>query len=156
MFWYFNPKTLNIDIQNSIKKTKRYFWCEIKTPSRRQQLTVMPSSHSTILAWFFTRRQVLINRGQMPDIGGKSVLVTRQSRCVNDQRHDLRSSLMHRRHPLNIWHAKYLELSAIHSPAVWMSSDWKIHQWWPPANERARYRVTGSSGRRSLLSLHSD
>ncbi len=31
---------------------------------------------------------------------------------------------MRRRHPQNIWHAKYLELSAIHNPAVWMSSDW--------------------------------
>ncbi len=35
----------------------------------------MPSSHCTILARFFTRRQVLINRRQMPEIGGKSVLV---------------------------------------------------------------------------------
>ncbi len=31
---------------------------------------------------------------------------------------------MRRRHPQKIWHAKYLELSAIHNPAVWMSSDW--------------------------------
>ncbi len=35
----------------------------------------MPSSHCTILARFFTRRQVLMNRRQMPDIWGKSVLV---------------------------------------------------------------------------------
>ncbi len=35
----------------------------------------MPSSHCTILARFFTRRQVLMNRWQMPEIGGKSVLV---------------------------------------------------------------------------------
>ncbi len=35
----------------------------------------MPSSHCTILARFFTRRQFLIIRRQMPDIGGKSVLV---------------------------------------------------------------------------------
>ncbi len=35
----------------------------------------MPSSHYTILDRFFTRLQVLINRRQMPDIGGKSVLV---------------------------------------------------------------------------------
>ncbi len=48
---------------------------------------------------------------------------------------------------LNIWHSKYLERSAIYSPAVWMSSYWKIHQWWPTANERARYRAAGSSGR---------
>ncbi len=48
---------------------------------------------------------------------------------------------MLRRHPWplqNIWHAKYLELSAIYNPAVWMSSDWKIHRRWPTANERAR------------------
>ncbi len=36
---------------------------------------LMPSSHCTILARFFTRRQVLINRWQMPDIRGKSVVV---------------------------------------------------------------------------------
>ncbi len=109
---------------------------------------VMPSSHCAILARFFTRRQVLINRRQMPNIGGKSVLVPAiewQSRSVNCQRHDLRET-MRRRHPGNIWHAKYLELSAIHNPAVWMSFDWKIHQWWPTANERAGYRVAGSSG----------
>ncbi len=35
----------------------------------------MPSSHCTILARFFTRWQVLINRRQMPEISGKSVLV---------------------------------------------------------------------------------
>ncbi len=70
-----------------------------------------------------------------------------QSCSVNYQRRDLRSSPMRRRHPQNIWNAKYLELSAIHNPAEWMSSDWKIHQWWPTANERARYRAAGSSGR---------
>ncbi len=38
--------------------------------------TVMPSSHCTILARFFTRRQVLINRRQvMLEIGGKSVTI---------------------------------------------------------------------------------
>ncbi len=36
---------------------------------------LMLRSHCTILARFFTRRQVLINRWQMPHIGGKSVLV---------------------------------------------------------------------------------
>ncbi len=39
------------------------------------KLTLMPSSHCTILARFFTRQQVLINRRQMPYIRGKSVLV---------------------------------------------------------------------------------
>ncbi len=89
---------------------------------------LMPSS----LARFFTRWQVLINRRQMPEIGGKSVLVhASDNRAVN----------------LNIWHAKYLELSAIQNLAVWMSSDWIIHWRWPTANERARYRAAGSSGR---------
>ncbi len=45
-----------------------------------------------------------------------------QSRSVNYQRRDLRELPMSRRRPWNIWHAKYLELSAIHNPAVWMSS----------------------------------
>ncbi len=45
------------------------------------------------------------------------------SRSVNYQRHDLRESPTCRRRPRNIWHAKYLELSAILNPAVWMSSD---------------------------------
>ncbi len=103
----------------------------------------MPSSHCTILERFFTRRQVLINRRQMPEIGGKSVFVHASDnqavwiikdaiwgnrRCVADAR-------------------EIFELSAIQNPAVWMSSDWKIHRWWPTANERARYRAAGSSGR---------
>ncbi len=46
-----------------------------------------------------------------------------QSRSVNYQRRDLRESLMCRWRLWNIWHAKYLELSAIQNPAVWMSSD---------------------------------
>ncbi len=70
-----------------------------------------------------------------------------QSRSVNYQRRDLRESLMCHWRLWNIWHAKYLELSAIHNPAVWMSSDWKIHRRWPSANERQRYRAEGSSGR---------
>ncbi len=36
---------------------------------------LMPSSHCMILARFFNRRQVMINRQQMHNIGGKSVLV---------------------------------------------------------------------------------
>ncbi len=75
-----------------------------------------------------------------------------QSRSVNYQRRDLRESQMCRRRLWNIWHAKYLELSAIHNPTVWMSSDWKIHQRWPTANERARYRAARSS-RRSFFFL---
>ncbi len=41
-----------------------------------------------------------------------------QLRSVIYQRRDLRESLMRHRHPQDIWHAKYLELSAIHNPAV--------------------------------------
>ncbi len=57
-----------------------YCWTFALTADRGQcsdfsLLSLMPSSHCTILAWFFTRRQVLINRRQMPNIGGKSVLV---------------------------------------------------------------------------------
>ncbi len=46
-----------------------------------------------------------------------------QLRSVNYQRCNLRESPRRRRRPWNIWHAKYLELSAILNPAVWMSSD---------------------------------
>ncbi len=46
-----------------------------------------------------------------------------QLRSVNYQRRDLRESPTRRQRPQNIWHAKYLELSAILNPAVWMSSD---------------------------------
>ncbi len=111
---------------------------------------LMPSSHCMILARFFTRRQVLINHRQMPNIGGKSVLVhvsdNRALWIIKDAIWGHRRCIS--RHPQNIWHAKYLELSAIHNPAVWMSSGWKIHQWWPTANKRARYRALGSSERR--------
>ncbi len=44
---------------------------------------LMPSSHCTILARFFNRRQVMINRQQMHNIGGRSVLVhVRDNRAV--------------------------------------------------------------------------
>ncbi len=43
----------------------------------------MPSSHCAILAPIFTRRQVLRNRRQMPEIGGKSVLV-HAMQCENN------------------------------------------------------------------------
>ncbi len=119
----------------------------------RLAVQLMPSSHCMILARFFTRRQVLINHRQMPNIGGKSVLVhvsdNRAVWIIKDAIWGHRRCIS--RHPQNIWHAKYLELSAIHNPAVWMSSGWKIHQWWPTANKRARYRALGSSGRRSII-----
>ncbi len=41
-----------------------------------------------------------------------------QSRSVNYQRRNLRESPRRHRRPWNIWHAKYLELSAIHNHAV--------------------------------------
>ncbi len=103
----------------------------------------MPSSHCTILARCFTHRQDFDKLPTNARHWRQTSACSRegQSRSVNYQRCDLRSSLMRRRHLGNIWHAKYLELSAIHNPAVWMSSDWKLHQWWPTANARARYRA---------------
>ncbi len=101
-------------------------------------------SHCPILARFFTRRQVEIksqtNAWNRRQIGARSR--EWQSHSVNYQRHYLRESPMRRQRPWNICHAKYPELSAIQNPAVWMSSDWKIHRW-PTANERARYRAAG-------------
>ncbi len=70
-----------------------------------------------------------------------------QSRSVNYQRRDLRESPRRRRRPWNIWHAKYLELSAIHNHAVCNDFWLKLHRRWPSANERQRYRAEGSSGR---------
>ncbi len=49
----------------------------------------------------------------MPEVRGKSVVVLASDNhavSVNDQRHNLRESLLRRRHPQNICHAKYLEL----------------------------------------------
>ncbi len=105
---------------------------------------LMPSSHCTILARFFNRRQVMINRQQMHNIGGRSVLVhVRDNRAV----WIIKDAIWENRglHMWNIRHAKNLELSVIHNPAVWMSSVWKILQWTPTVNESARYRVAGSS-----------
>ncbi len=106
----------------------------------------MPSSHCTILAQFFTRRQVLINRRHMPEIGHKAVLVhASENRAVWIIKDAICGNrwYVRRRHPWNIRHAKYL----FHNLAVWMSSDWKIHWRWPTVNERARYTAVGSSGR---------
>ncbi len=107
----------------------------------------MPSSNCTILARFFTRRQV--DKSQKNAQNQRQISARSrewQLRSVNYQRRDLRESMRHR-HPGNIWHAKYLELSVIHNPAVWIRSNWKIHRWCPSANERARYRAAGGSGR---------
>ncbi len=43
----------------------------------RLDLTILtlPNNHTVDFSPIFTRRQVLINRRQMPEIGGKSVLV---------------------------------------------------------------------------------
>ncbi len=76
----------------------------------------------------FQNRQVLINRRQTPNIGCKSVLVhNRAETIVQCELSKTRSEVIAdaSRHLHNIWHAKYLELLAIHNPAVWMSSDWK-------------------------------
>ncbi len=57
----------------------------------------------------------------MPEIGGKSALVpASDNRAVWIIKDTIWGN---RRRPQNIWHAKYLELSAILNPAVWMSSD---------------------------------
>ncbi len=113
---------------------------------------LMPSSHCTILARFFTRRQVLINRRQMPEIGGKSVLVHANDnravwiikdaiwgnrRCVADARQIFGM--------LNIWSCR--RFTILLCEWVLTGSDWKIHRRWPTATERARYRAAGSSRR---------
>ncbi len=115
----------------------------------------MPSTHCTILARFFTRRQVLINRRQMPEIGGKSVLVPASDnravwiikdaiwgnrRCVADAREIFGM--------LNIWSCR--RFTSLLCEWVLTGSDWKIHRRWPTATERARYRAAGSS-RRSFV-----
>ncbi len=87
---------------------------------------LMPSSHCTILDRFFTRWQVLINHDKWPKSEENSFMrVTITARSLNYQGRNLRESPMRRWHPWNICHAKYLELSAIHNPTVWMSFDWK-------------------------------
>ncbi len=105
-------------------------------------------SHCPILARFFTRRQVEIKiADKCPKSEANRCSFTR----VTIAQCELSKTLSERidqcvATPWNICHAKYPELSAIQNPAVWMSSDWKIHRW-PTANERARYRAAGSSGR---------
>ncbi len=114
--------------------------------------SLMPSSHYTILARFFTRRQVLINHRQMPEIGGKSVLVPTSDnravwiikdaiwgnrRCVADAREIFGM--------LNIWSCR--RFTGLLCEWVLTGSDWKIHRRWPTATERARYRAAGSSRR---------
>ncbi len=113
---------------------------------------LMPSSHCTILAQFFTRRQVLINRRQMPEIGGKSVLVpAKDNRAVwiiKDAIWGKRRHVADARRifgMLNILSCR--RFSILLCEWVLTGSDWKIHRWWPTANERARYRAAGSSRR---------
>ncbi len=107
----------------------------------------MSSSHCTILARFFTCRQVLINRRQMPDrrqIGARSR--EWQSHSVNYQRRDLRESrcVADTRKifgMLNIWSCLRFTILL----CEWVLTE--IHRRWHTANERARYRAAGSSGR---------
>ncbi len=95
-------------------------------------VTIMPSSHCTILARFFTRGQVLINRRQMPEIGGKSALVpASDNRAVwiikdviwGNPRHvaDAREIFG----MLNIWSCRWF--SILLCEWVLTGSDWKIH-----------------------------
>ncbi len=93
--------------------------------------SLMPSSHCTIFHSPTGFAKSPTNGRNLRQIGARSR--EWQSRSVNYQRRDLRESVS--------------ELSAILNPAVWMSSDWNIHRRWPTANERARYRAAGSSGR---------
>ncbi len=83
----------------------------------------------------------------MPEIRGKPVLVhASDNRAVwIIKKWDLRESPMYLRYPWNIWHAKYLELSAIPNPAVWMSSDWKIHGRWPYSQWETKIQVSDYS-----------
>ncbi len=92
----------------------------------------------------------------MPEIGGKSVLVHASDshtvwiikdaiwenrRCVADA-HEIFGML-------NIW--SYLWFTIL---LCEMSSDWNIHRRCPTANERARYRAAGSSGRTFFISFY--
>ncbi len=109
----------------------------------------MPSSHCTILARFFTRQQVLINRWQMPEIGGKWVLVHASDNqavwIIKDAIWGNRRGVADVREifgMLNIWSCRRFTITLCA-----MISDWKLHRRWPSANERQRYRAEGSSGR---------
>ncbi len=127
-----------------------YSWIELNSYSMNfAALTVMPSSHCTILALFFTRRQVLINRRQMAEIGGKSALVpasdNRAVWIIKDAIWGNRRHVADARRifgMLNIWSCR--RFSILLCEWVLTGSDWKIHRRWPTANERARYRAAGS------------
>ncbi len=77
------------------------------------------SSHWMVLALIFTRRQVLRNHRQMPEIGGKLLLV----------------------HGIDKWSKTRSERI---NPAERISSDWKIHRRWvddlQPMREQDIYR----------------
>ncbi len=133
---------LNVTIK--LQKAMKHERCMFKVRSCADLCTaLMPSSHCTILARFFTRRQVLINRRQMPKLEARSR--EWQSRSVNYQRRDLRESPMRRWRPWNIWHAKYLELSAIHNHAVcndfWLktTSAMTFSQWETKIQDRGKF-----------------
>ncbi len=131
--WWDLQSLCNLTLRSIVFKvfhnlfTHSFHRLEILCPSLllRDSASLMPSSHCMILARFFTRRtgfdKLPTNARDRRQIGARSS--EWQSRSVNYQRRDLRESPMCRRCPWNIWHAKYLELSAILNPAVWMSSD---------------------------------
>ncbi len=107
------------------------------------------SSHCLILASFFTRRQALINRRQMPEIGGKLVLIhASDNRAVwiiidaiwgNCQYIDDAREIFGM---LNIWSCRWFTITL-----CVMISSWKLHWRWPRANERPIYRAEGSMRR---------
>ena len=110
---------------------------------------VKPSSDCMILAQFLARRQVLRNRRQMPEIIGKSVLVHASDNHAVWMSKD--GIWENRRRVadaceifgmLNIWTCRRFKILLCEK-----CSDWKLHRRWPTANERARYRAAGSSGR---------
>ncbi len=117
----------------------KHFW--------RQSVPLMPSSHCTIFALIFTRWQVLRNRRQIAKIGGTPVLV----HASDNHAVWINKDVVWENHwrPWNIWHAKYSIWSCRRFKILLceMSSDWNIHRRWPTANESARCRAAGSSGR---------
>ncbi len=102
--------------------------------------------------------QVLWNRRQILKIGGKSVLVHASDNhavwIIKDTIWEI-----HRRTAdaceifgmLNIWTCLRFKILLRE-----MSSDWKIHWWWPTANERARYSTAGRSGRSYRPQYHNN
>ncbi len=94
------------------------------------------------------------------EIGGKSVLVPASDNCavwiIKDSIWGNRRCVADAREifgMLNIWSCRRFKI--LLCEWVLTGSDWKIHRRWPTANERARYRTAGSSGRSFFFFLQS-